>query len=396
MPHKIRILAVATAVLLTTLSIAIAGPNAQRLTQPQGRETAGRGAAGVTSTEITLGQSAPLTGTMSQLGKRMNVGANAYFDSVNAAGGLFGRRVRLIASDDRSDPVQARRNTEKFIDDGVFALFGYVGTTTTLAAKPALDAAEVPLIGPMAGSLALRQPLDRMIFNIRASYADEIDQQVQEIAASGAHRIAIVYQNDAFGQAGLAAARNSIRRRGFLPVVAVPVESGSTDVSKALSAVSESRPGAVIIIAPDAAAPLISTLRAQGVRPLFYHVSFADAAAMLAALGRQGPGVLVTQVVPFPWEPSVPIVKEYQDAMLKKGDAAFDFASLEGYIAARVTVEGLRRAGSNLTRQGLVSALESMESIDLGGYVVNFGTRSHAGSTLVETTMIGNKGAFIQ
>jgi branched-chain amino acid transport system substrate-binding protein len=353
--------------------------------------------AGLTDKEIVLGESAPFTGSASELGKRMNAGAVAYFDIINEQGGVNGRKITLKTLDDAYDPPKAKANTEQFVKEGVFALFGYVGTPTTVAARPVFVAAKLPLVAAFTGSAGLRAPVERYIFNVRSTYNQEVEQQIQEVTAVGGKRIAVFYQNDAYGKAGLDAALLALGKRNLKPIALATVERGSVEVSGAVRKIVDSKPDAIIMVsAYNSIAPFVKGVKALGGHPSFYNVSFVGSIALRDELAQSGPGVIITQVVPSPFVRAIPIVAEYQDAMKKKGDTNYEFTSLEGFISAKVMVEGLKRAGRDLTREGLINALETIDGEDLGGFVVSYSPTDHSGSNMVETTMIGNKGRFIQ
>jgi branched-chain amino acid transport system substrate-binding protein len=353
---------------------------------------------GVTSRSILFGQSAPFSGPAAQLGIQMNIGTKAYFDHVNAQGGVHGRKIELRTRDDRYEANLCADNTRKFIeDDKVFALVSYVGTPTTVAAMPIFTEAKVPLIGPFTGAEALRAPVNRYIFNVRASYYDETEKIVEQLVSTGNHRIAVFYQDDAYGQAGLKGVQIAMDKRTLKIAALGKVERNTVNVVDAVKTINAAQPDAVIMIsAYTSIAEFVREMKAAGSTTQFHNVSFVGSTALANALKDEGYGVAISQVVPFPFSPSVSIVKEYEEVMTKAGHSAFDFSSLEGYIVAKVVVEGLKRAGKDLTRERLVAALESMNNVDLGDFVVSFSPTNHSGSKFVDLTMIGHGGAFIK
>ena len=352
---------------------------------------------GVTDRTILIGQSAALSGPAQELGSEMRQGALAYFGGINAQGGVNGRQIELRTLDDGYEPDRAAANTRKLInEEHVFALLGYVGTPTSQAALPIFTEAHVPFIGPFTGAQLLREPFNRQIFNIRASYFDETEKIVEQLYAVGLKNIAVFYQNDAYGKAGLAGVERAMNKRNLKIAAAATVERNSTDVAAAVQALHAAKPDAVIqVSAYKSCAALIREMRKAGSATQFYNVSFVGSRALANELGSAGVGVVVSQVVPLPWSGTQPIVREYQAAMQKAGAADFSFTSLEGYIAAKVLVEGLRRAGKSPTRSGLITALESMQDLDLGGFVVNFSPKSHNGSTFTDLTIITQGGKFL-
>jgi ABC-type branched-subunit amino acid transport system substrate-binding protein len=353
---------------------------------------------GVTPKTIVLGQSAAFTGPAAQLGIQMNAGTKAYFDHVNAQGGVFGRKIELKTRDDRYEATLCVENTKKFIEeDKVFALISYIGTPTTVAAMPVFTEAKVPLIGPFTGAEALRSPVNRYIFNVRASYYDETEKIVEQLVSTGNHKIAVFYQDDAYGQAGLKGVQIAMDKRNLKIAALGKVERNTVKVEDAVKAINAAEPdGVVMISAYTSITEFVRQMKKAGSSTQFHNVSFVGSKALADALKDEGHGVAISQVVPFPWSPSVIIVKEYQDVMTKAGNTDFNFSSLEGYIVGKVMVEGLRRAGKDLSREKLVTALEGMNNVDIGDFVVSFSPTNHSGSKFVDLTMIGRGGKFLK
>ncbi|MGC8807341.1 MAG: ABC transporter substrate-binding protein, partial [Thiomonas sp.] len=352
---------------------------------------------GVTDTQIVLGQSAPLTGPAAQIGIRLRMGIEAYFKQVNADGGVAGRNLKLVSLDDGYEPPRAVANTKTFIDGGdVFALLGYVGTPTTLAAKPLIDQAGIPLIGPFTGAMGLRQPVDPYIFNIRASYNDETRKIVDQFLFLGLKKIAVFYQDDAYGMAGLSGVQKALAAHGLKPVATGTVKRNTVDVAGALAAILPAKPDLIVEVGTyTEVAAFNQQAIAQGYGGQFANVSFVGSEALAKALGPQGNGVIITQVVPFPFSTVTPLVREYQAAMSAAGHKDdYDFTSLEGYIDAKVLVLALRKAGKNLTRASLIDALNGMSNENLGGFTVRFSPTNHSGSDYVDTTSITASGGF--
>ncbi|MCG6876702.1 MAG: ABC transporter substrate-binding protein [Betaproteobacteria bacterium] len=359
---------------------------------------AGAQTPGVTANSVLLGQSAAFSGPAAQLGIQMNAGAMAYFDYINKLGGVHGRTILLKTRDDRYEGNLAAENTRKLIEeDKVFALFAYVGTPTSAAALPIFTEAKVPFVGPFTGAELLRKPLNRYVFNVRASYYDETEKIVEQLVSTGIHKIAVFYQNDSYGKAGLTGVQIAMKKRNLAIAATGTVERNTTDVGAAVKAISAVQPDAVVMIsAYTSIAEFVRQMKKAGSAAQFHNVSFVGSKALANALGAEGYGVVISQVVPFPWYPGVPVVKEYQRILKAAGITEYNFGSLEGYLAAKVMVEGLRRAGRDLTRERLIAALETMDNVDLGGFVVSFSRASHAGSDYVELTMIGRDGKFVR
>ena len=351
-------------------------------------------AQGVSADTILIGQSAALSGPAEQLGKEMKAGADAYFDVVNKAGGVNGRMIKLLTVDDGYEPDKAAANTKKLIaEDKVLALFGYVGTPTSNAALPIFTAAKVPFIGAFTGAQSLREPFNRYIFNVRASYFDETEQIVAHLVLQGITKIAVFYQNDAYGKAGLAGVERAMKKRKLEIAETGTVERNTTDVAAAVGKLAKSGTNAVIMIsAYKSCAAFIRAMKLAGGFQQFWNVSFVGSKALSSELGDEGIGVQISQVVPFPWSEVNPIVRDYQKHI--GGASKYSFTSLEGYIAAKVLVEGLKRAGKNPTRESLVDALAGMGKTDLGGFTVSYSPTDHNGSTFVDLTIISRAGTF--
>lgn len=351
---------------------------------------------GVTDKEILIGQFAVISGPAAQLGQRMQLGMQTYFNAVNAQGGVNGRTIKLMTRDDGYEPEKAAAAARALIrEDKVFALAGSVGTPTGLAALPILTEEQVPLVGMFTGAQALREPFNRQVFHVRASYFDETERIVQHLTTLGVKKIAVFYQNDAYGKAGLEGVVRALDKRQLKPVATATVERNSVDVAKSLEAILKSEPEAVVQIgAYKSCAAFIKQARAKGYGGQFFNVSFVGSKALADELGDAGQGVVISQVVPFPYAPNSPIVREYQQRMTEAGQKDFDFSSMEGYLTARVLVEGLRRAGRTLTRETLISALESMREVNLGGFTVNYSAKDHQGSSFTDLTIIGRDGKF--
>lgn len=353
---------------------------------------------GVTDKEIVVGQFAALSGPAAQLGQRLNAGIQAYFKSVNEQGGVNGRTLRLLTRDDGYEPDRAVAAVKGLIEqDQVFALVGSVGTPTGLAALPVFTAAKVPMIGMFTGAQGLREPFNRYVFHVRASYFDETERIVQHLTTLGIKKIAVFYQNDAYGKAGLEGVTRALAKRQMKAAATGTVERNSLDVAGSLDAILVAQPEAVVQIgAYKACAEFIKQARARGYGGQFFNVSFVGAKALADELGPAGMGVVISQVVPFPYIPSSPVVREYQQRMKEAGQTELDFSSMEGFLIAKVFVEGVRRAGRNLTRESLISALESMKDVNFGGFEISYSPRDHEGSRYTDLTIIGSGGRFMR
>lgn len=353
---------------------------------------------GVTPDTIVLGQSVALTGPAAALGVEMRNGAKVYFDYVNSKGGVHGRKIQLVTLDDGYEPARTVPNTKKLIEEyKVFALFGYVGTPTSSAVLPLFTEARVPFFGAFTGAELLRQPFNRYIFNVRASYYDETEKIVEQLVSTGSRNIAVFYQDDAYGQAGLKGVELAMARRNLKISTTATVERNTLKVERAVKTINAAQPDAVVMIsAYKSCGEFIRQMKKQGSAAQFYNVSFVGSQALADDLGSEGVGVAISQVMPFPWGGDMPIIREYQSLMLRAGNKQFTFSTVEGFIAAKAFVEGLRRAGRDLTRERLIAALEKMNDVDLGGFYVGFTPTNHNASKFVDLTIIAHDGKFLR
>ena len=353
---------------------------------------------GVTADKILLGQAAVFTGPAAQLGIQMRNGIKSYVDFVNEKGGVHGRKIELVTEDDKYEPSVATGASQALIDKHkVFALLGYVGTPTGVAHLKVTTAAKVPLVGMFTGAEALRVPLNRYVFHVRASYYDETEKMVEQVVSTGGKRIAVFYQADAYGEAGRMGTEIALKKRNMQIHSNGTVERNTVAVEKAVQTINASQPDAVVMVGAYAAcAEFIKQMKAAGSGAQFYNVSFVGSAALASALGKDGLGVAISQVVPFPWATGVPVVKEYQAMAKKAGFTDYNFGAMEGFLVAKVMVEGLRRSGRNLTREGFVDAMEKMSDVDLGGFFVSYSPTNHTGSKFVDLTIIGRDGKFLR
>lgn len=344
--------------------------------------------------KIQLGQSCPLTGSAAQLGIQFNAGANVFFDLLNAKGGVGGRPIELLAMDDGYEPNRCADNTNKLIAQDVFALFGYIGTPTSLAALPLATKAGTPFIAPFTGAMSLREPMNRLAFHLRASYDDETASIVNQLHTLGLKNVAVFYQNDAYGKAGLDGTTKALAKFDNKPVALATVERNSVDVSAAVKTLVPAKPDAIIqVSAYKSCAAFIREARKAGFGGQFFNVSFVGTRALSDELGKDGAGVVVTQVVPSPYNSATPIVREFQAAVAAHGkNVNANYSSLEGYLAAKMFADGLSRAGARAGRDGLINGLESIGRSDYGGFQVSLSSRDHVASSFVEKSMLTGDG----
>lgn len=346
---------------------------------------------GVTKNEVVIGMANALSGPASGLGTGLKAGATAYIDKVNAAGGVHGRKIKLISYDDGYEPEQTAKMTLKLIEqDKVFALFGYVGTPTSAAAVPSATKNGVPYISPFTGAEFLRNPVNPIIFNVRASYFDETEGMVVRLTKDlGIRKIGVFIQDDAYGNAGKAGVNRALNKMGLSLAGEGKYTRNTTDVDAGLAALKTANPEAVVMVgAYKACAAFVRKARASGFNPKFLNVSFVGTGNFIKEAGSDGEGVYITQVMPSPFDNSTDLVRQYQ-AVLKKADSKseFEYTSLEGYADAVVLVAALDKAGSNLTRASFLGAFEGL-NIDLGGLKVAYSPTDHQGSKSVFLTLV--------
>ena len=358
---------------------------------------------GVSDTTVTLGMSSPFSGPSGIYGMQMRESIAAHFDQINKAGGINGRKVDLVTIDDGYETERTLANTKALIQDKqVFALLGYYGSSpTTEAMNNAFGPAKVPLVGTISGAGSLRQapstnPNNRYMFNLRASYADETEAIVNQMAALGLKNIAVFYQNDGFGKSGLDGVTAAMKKHNLNPVAVGTVERNSVDVAKAVEAIAKANPQAVVMVTllkPTAA--FVKGMKAAGQFPMFMTLSPVGAELLAQELGNDSRGIGISQVVPYPWNDTIGIVRDYQKVLGKQKDK-YSYYGLEAYITARVVSEALKMAGRDLTREKLIAALEGMNNQDVGGYRVSFGPDNRLGSRYVELTVVGIGGKVLK
>lgn len=353
---------------------------------------------GVSSDTILFGQAAALEGASSALGRGMRQGILAAFAEINASGGVHGRKLKLISRDDGYDPDRSIAETTRLLDeDKVFALIGAVGTPTSIATVPIAKARNAPFIGPFSGADFLRDPQLHNVVNIRASYGAEAEAWIKHLTEDlHFENIAIFYQDDSFGRDGLAGVKAALQRRGLELSAEGTYERNTRAVGAAMRAIRRADPQAVVMVGTyGPCAEFIKLAHKRGLHPLFVNVSFVGAIALARELGAEGRGVVVSQVVPFPWDASLKLVADYQLA-LKALDRGLtpDFVSLEGYISGRLAAAALERTGPNPTRADLLRLIHRGGRFDIGGDIISFGAEALETPPKVFLTVIQEDGTF--
>jgi len=353
---------------------------------------------GVAADAIMFGQAAVLEGPASALGTGMRAGLGAAFDEMNKKGGVHGRQLKLVSVDDGYEPDKSIAATKKLIEeDKVFALVGPVGTPTSAAAQPIATAAKVPFIGAFTGAGFLRNPKLENVINVRASYDAETEAWVRHLTEDlKIKKIAIFYQDDAFGRAGLSGFKKAMDKRGMEIAAEGTFERNTVAVKSALLTLKRAEPEAVVMVGPyKPCAEFIKLARKTDFNPVFVNISFVGAVALAKELGPDGNGVVVSQVVPFPWDASLQVVADYQ-AAVKARDPQLqpEFVSLEGYLVGRLVIAALEKAGADVTREGLLKVIKETGTFDVGGLAMTFGPDDNEGLDKVFMTVIQPDGSF--
>jgi branched-chain amino acid transport system substrate-binding protein len=346
---------------------------------------------GVKPTEVLIGQCTALTSPAAGLGTGVQLGLRAALEEAHEKGGISGRKITLKSLDDAYEPEKCVECASKLIEEeGVFALAGYVGTPTAKVAMPIVQEMKVPPIGAFTGAMLLQDPVQRYVFNIRASYDDETEALVQYLTKADAKKIAVFYQNDSFEQAGLSGLDKALTKRKMAVAAKGSFERNTMAVKTGLAAVMAAEPDAVVMVGPyKPTAEFVRQARAAGVKGELATISFVGTENLIADLGRNSEGVLISQVVPAPSDASQQLTREYQAALKKTAPTeAPSYVSFEGYVNGRVLLAALEKAGADPSREKLVEALNSTTSLDLDGIKLSFSVQNHQASSAVFLTRV--------
>jgi ABC-type branched-subunit amino acid transport system substrate-binding protein len=349
---------------------------------------------GISRDTILIGRSAGMTGTIAARMKPATEAMTAYFDQVNAAGGVNGRKIKLINVDDGNDPKRAMENTRKLItEDKVFVLFSPSGTPTTQALLPVATSLQVPLVGSTSGADSLRKP-NKYFFHLKGSYGDEFSKMAEHLKTTGVARVVVMYSDDGAGREGRDLAEAALQKQGMKALASIGFKPG--EVKAAIDKMVKADPQALIL--PSVAGPGVEFYKEfvkLPNRPQVLTWSIMVVEGIYKEVGDKAYGLVVAQIVPSPADRSFGVVRDYQDLLKKNSLPDGGYSGMEGYIGARVLVEALKRAGKEPTRDKLIATLEGMHDFDLGGEVVNFGP-DHVGRRFVELTIVGKDGRFLR
>jgi len=356
--------------------------------------TYGQSTPGVSENEILIGSCSALEGPSHFLGVETVTGAKAYFNLTNDEGGVNGHKLKLISADDSYDPAKTQACFDHLMSEKVFALGFFVGTPTAVKYVPMADSAKIPLVGLFTGAQTLYVPLRHWIVNVRASYFDETREQVDGLWKTlGYKRIGVIYPEDAFGTAVLEGVKAALKAQGAEPSAIGSYQRQTAQVASAIDTVRGSNPDAVVVVGPaNTVAPILKQSHAKGWKPLFLTVSFVGTDELISEAGADAEGVVITQVVPPYYMTEQKSVALYRRALSKYFPSEQpNFVSLEGFVDAMVLVEGIKRAGKELTREGLIHAIESIHDHDLGlgpQLKLNYSAKEHKGFDHVIPTVV--------
>jgi ABC-type branched-subunit amino acid transport system substrate-binding protein len=390
-------------------SVASSFSAATAATAPTAPVPVGPAVRGITDREIRFGIAAPFSGSSKELGRQMKLGIDTAFNRVNDAGGVEGRMLKLIAADDGFEPTRTADAMKQLYEkDQVFGMIGNVGTATAAVALPYALERRMLFFGAFTGANVIRHdPPDRYVFNYRASYAEETDAAVRyfvKMRRIPPRQIAVFAQQDAGGDAGFAGVAKSFRSLGASDsgILRLNYQRNTVDVDDAVNQLKAQKvpiKAVVMISAYRPAAKFIEKTRDLFPGMLYSNISFVGSTVLADELMLLGPryaaGAIVTQVVPAVSGYSS-IVLEYKNALAKyfPGEAA-DYVSLEGYVAANVLIEALKRTGPQLDTEKLIDVLENMRDLDLGlGTQLGFGRAEHQASHKIWGTALDETGKY--
>ena len=360
------------------------------------------GVVSAAAADITIAQVAPLSGVLASTGQQMVLGGKIYFSHINDKGGIHGQKIKVLVADDGYKVDETVRLTKEMLaKPEVVALFGFAGTANIgkLLTDKVLEQGGAALVAPYSGGEPLRNPFNPWIFHVRAGYADEAEHMVQQLTTLGMKRIAVMYQDDGFGKAGLAGVETAVAKRGLKLAIAAGYERNTDKVDDAVKKIKAADPQAIIMIAINRpAAAFAKQYRESGGGAQLLNISVVDPAELVKLAGlKNAHGLGISQVVPYPYMANLPVIREYQELLKKYApEQDVNYTNFEEFLGAKVLVEGLRRAGPNPTRAKVMKALEGMSSYDLGGITMNYAPDNRVGSRYVEVTVIGSTGKLLK
>ena len=345
--------------------------------------------------QIKIGQTAAFTGPTAASVQESAEGARLYFDAVNAQGGIKGQRIELISMDDKYEPRLSVANAKSLIEQGVLALFLSRGTAQSQALLPLLAEHKLALVAPATGATALHEPVNPYVFNLRASYQREAERAVRHLAGIGVKKLSIVQVNDEFGNDAGIGALKGLQALNMRASAHMRFDRNRPELAPVMQQIAKAGVEAVLLIGPGyAVVEGVNALRAAGSTAHVATLSNNASSDFVKALGENARGVIVTQLFPYERSLSTPLVREAQNLATARGRSELSPAQLEGFAAAKLLVESLRRSAKDLSREGLLKTLDGLQRVDLGGLELSFGPKSHSGLEFTDVSIIGPDGKF--
>lgn len=355
-------------------------------------------APGVTNDRVLIGQTAGFTGTQAGAVNENTAGARMYIDWVNKNGGVHGRKIELVSLDDVFDPKKAGVNTKVLIEEKkVFAMFLTRGTPHAEVIIPLLKAGGVPLVAPSTGAQLLHEPVNPLIFNVRAKYQLEAEKGIVQLSSMGIQRIGVIHVDDSFGKDALAGAVRGFSEAGVKPMGIWSYDRTTPKFETAVAALLATNPQAAVLLGSgNHVAEIVKQIRAKKSTVQLMTLSNNASSAFVKSLGANAHGVIVTQVFPNPKMATTPIAVQMQKLAKETPGAIVSHQAMEGFAAAKVLVEGLKRGGKKLTRESFIAGLNDLKGFDLGGLKLDYSPSDHTGTEFVELSMVGRRGDFVQ
>ena len=345
---------------------------------------------------IVIGQTYVKTGPLASLSTEPLVGIRAMFTALNAGGGINGRPVELRQLDDAYDPAKGAQNVKAFASEGAVGILMPIGTSSSVGALKAANELKIPVVGPYTGAGPVVK-FSEYGFPVRISFDEEYSRIVNHLFTIGLSRIAFAYNDNPGARSAMESTQKFIAERGDKMIGSVAIKNDGADATERAQELAKLKPKAVVLSATnDVAAKFITAYRAAGGETAFYSFSFLNGQKLFQDIKKNAAGVVISQVVPYPWNSAMPVIAEYQAAMKKIGVTEFGYASLEGYVTAKVMVEGLKRAGANPTPESLQKGLESFKTLDIGGIAVSYRPGEHRGLTFSELSMLKADGRYLR
>jgi len=371
---KIHLLASALAAFIVGLS-----PAAQAQTKP-----------------LLIGQTYVQTGPLASLSPEPVMGVRAMLNALNANGGVNGRPVELRQLDDAYDPAKGAENVKTFAREGAVGILMPIGTSSSVGALKAANELKIPVIGPYTGAGPVTK-FSEYNFPVRISFDEEYSRIVNHLFTIGLSQIAFAHNDNPGARSAMESTQKFIAERGEKMTGSVAIKNDGSDAAERAVELAKLKPKAVVLaVTNDVAAKFITAYRAAGGETAFYSFSFLNGQKLFQDIKKDAAGVVISQVVPYPWNSAMPLIAEYQAAMKKIGATEFSYASLEGYVAAKVMVEGLKRAGASPTPDSLQKGLESFRTLDIGGIAVSYRPGEHRGLTFSELSMLKADGRYLR